>query len=61
MNEAILVTVGLFMAGVVFQLGRFAARLEGLEAWRADVKGQFDKVFEMLREIRDDIHSQHGR
>ncbi|MGB2711037.1 MAG: hypothetical protein WBC33_05925 [Conexibacter sp.] len=40
----------IFMFGVVYQLGRFAARIESLEGWRVDVKHTFDELFRLIRQ-----------
>ena len=48
---SVTLTAAMFMAGVVYQLGRFAARLESLEGWRGDVKRDFDLIYALLRDI----------
>lgn len=37
-NAGVLVTVAIFMAGVIFQCGRFSSRLDSLESWRNEVR-----------------------
>lgn len=55
MTEAAVAAVAMFMAGVIYQLGRFAARLEHIEAWKNTVEKNFDQVFAMLRDIKHAI------
>jgi hypothetical protein len=50
MNTALAVTIAIFAAGVIFGAGRLTSRVESLESWRAEVRGD-------LTQIRADIAS----
>lgn len=50
--------VGMFMAGVIYQLGRFAARLEALESWRTDIKVELNQIYQALRHIEDMVRAE---
>lgn len=44
MTTAVEVTIAMFMAGVIFQSGRFSARLDALEEWRRTLDGKLDHI-----------------
>lgn len=52
MEPAVITGIAVFVVGVVFQMGRFAARIEKLEEWRAEQRQDMDKLYEELRHIR---------
>lgn len=51
MEQAGYVAIGLFAVGVIFQLGRFSARIEHLELWRTEVLARFDKIDQSLAQL----------
>jgi hypothetical protein len=46
------------LAGVVFQMGRYSARLDSLEQWRAGSHERDNQIFKQLRGIKDALPSQ---
>lgn len=44
MNTGILITIGIFMAGVIFGAGRLTARTEKLEAWQLRMEEKIDRL-----------------
>lgn len=40
MEQAVVVTLFLFLAGIVFQMGRYSMRIEKLEEWRTEQREQ---------------------
>jgi len=50
MDIAIVVTLALFCAGVIYHSGRLAARVDGLEGWQKSVAHE-------IRDIREGIAS----
>lgn len=51
MEQAGIITIGLFMVSVIFYAGRVSVRLETLEQWRKEVRGQMNEIFKSLRRI----------
>lgn len=46
------VTIAIAFVTMVYHLGRFAARIESLESWRAHMDATLDKLWTELRSIR---------
>lgn len=44
MNLALEVTVAIFLAGIIFAAGRLTSRVESLEDWRGEVKGDLHRI-----------------
>lgn len=53
------VTIAAGVLGVVYQMGRFAARLESLEAWRAQMLSEFNALHAGLRDIQALIRGEN--
>jgi hypothetical protein len=60
MSTAVAVTLTLFAAGVIFAGGRLSARVDALERWRDEMRGEFrelrggiDDVKRLIRGQRD--------
>lgn len=53
LTTATLVTIALFMAGVIFQAGRTTARLESIEAWRKEVAPKLDQLLGLMADRRE--------
>lgn len=60
METGVVVAIAIFMAGVIYQLGRFAARLEAMEGWRAEHRVEMDRLYAALREIRELCLGERG-
>lgn len=52
------VTIAAGVLGVVYQMGRFAARLESLEAWRSQMLTEFNALHAGLRDIQAMIRGE---
>lgn len=55
MEQSVIVGVAMFMAGVIYQLGRFSARLEVVEAWKNDLRVELNQIYQELREIKQSV------
>lgn len=42
------ITLGIFVAGVIYKMGHHAARLESLESWRANVRLDMHEISDKL-------------
>lgn len=51
MDTGTVVTAGIFVAGLVFQLGRLSKRVEAIEAWRVEVAGDVKKISSVVDRI----------
>lgn len=45
---AIVVTVALFFAGVIYGMGKHSSRLESLEVWRANIRLDMHEISDKL-------------
>lgn len=43
------VTLGIFLAGVIYKMGHHAARLESLEGWRINIRSDMHEISESLK------------
>lgn len=48
---AILVTVAIFFAGVIYKMGRHSSRLEALEKWRDNVRLDMHEISDKLDKL----------
>lgn len=51
METGVAVTLGIFVAGLVFSAGRLTVRIERLEEWKGTTEKHLDAVFRALRRI----------
>lgn len=51
MEAATYVTIAMFMAGVIFTMGRVSARVEALESWRTELRGEIVDIRHSLGEL----------
>lgn len=49
----ILLTLSIFIANVIYHTGRIAARVEGLEAWRINMRQDMHEVSDKLEEMNN--------
>lgn len=52
-----LVTLGIFVAGVIYKMGHHAARLESLESWRNNIRMDMHEISSKLEDISEKIIS----
>ena len=50
-----IITLGAFLAGVIFKMGHHSARLESLEIWRTNIRIDMHEISEKLGEISNQI------
>jgi uncharacterized membrane protein YfbV (UPF0208 family) len=50
-----LVTLSIFVAGVIYKMGHHAARLESLENWRNNVRNDMHEISEKLELVSNQI------
>lgn len=53
MELALQVTIGIFMAGIIFQSGRLSTRVDKLEEWRGEMRAQFEALHGHLLRLED--------
>lgn len=51
-NFGALVTIAIFVAGVIYHSGRLAQRVDNLERFAERYEKHFDALFEEIREVR---------
>lgn len=54
------VTIAGGILGVVYQLGRFAARIESLEAWRSQMPAELNAIHQAIRDTQNMIRGAHA-
>jgi hypothetical protein len=59
METGVVVTLALFMSGVIFQMGRLTARVETVEAWRKEVRE--DLAWIRVQLVRIETLIQNGQ
>lgn len=52
-----LVTLGIFVAGVIYKMGHHAARLQSLEEWRFNIRKDMHEISEKLEGISNQVSS----
>ena len=50
-----LVTLGLFLAGVIYKMGHHSARLESLEEWRSNIRLDMHEISDKLEAISTQV------
>lgn len=55
---AVAVTLALFLAGVIYQSGRLAARVESLEAWRTEMTSELSAIHNGIRRLEGMIRGE---
>lgn len=50
-----LITLGAFLAGVIFKMGHHSARLEQLEIWRANMRLDMHEISDKLEHIAEQV------
>lgn len=48
----------LTLAGVIYQAGRLAARVESLEAWRAEMNNELGAIHQAIRHVTELIRGE---
>lgn len=51
----LLITVFIFLAGVIFQSGRLSARVSELERWRLSIRDDFHEVSDNITKLLTEI------
>lgn len=51
------ITLGIFVAGVIYKMGHHAARLESLELWRINIRSDMHEISEKLEQISSQVSS----
>jgi len=54
-TDGALITLALFLAGVIFKMGHHSARLESLEEWRRNIRLDMHEISEKLDGLTKDI------
>lgn len=58
--EASLVTIAIFLAGVIFHAGRLSGRVGALEGWRKEAREDVAYIREQLAGMAIAAHGQKG-
>ncbi len=58
MDNAVVVTIAIFAAGVIYQAGRLTVRVEKLEQWREENLRELNTIHAALRHIESLITGQ---
>lgn len=49
------VTLGIFLAGVIYKMGHHAARLESLEGWRSNIRTDMHEISDKLGDVQEQL------
>ena len=55
---ALSATLGITLAGVIYQGGRLAARVETLESWRGEMKLELNAIHDGIRRVETAINHE---
>jgi hypothetical protein len=58
MEQAGVITITLFLIGVVFALGQASSRLKSLEQWRAEVRDELKEIRAGINEVKSLIRGE---
>ncbi len=50
-----MITLGIFMAGVIFRMGHQTSRIEQLEQWRGSIRQDMHEISDRLRDVGEDL------
>ncbi len=50
-----MITLALFMTGVIFRMGHQAARIEALENWRGSIRQDMHEISDKLSDVGEEL------
>ena len=60
MQQAVVVTLALFVLGLTYHAGRLSMRFDHLEQWRTEIRADVTAIFDLLRNLERLIKGDDG-